>query len=58
MQAVVELPFEVWLPIEIKAYREYEVIRKGKTIHVRGNQLQVGDNVRHDGAWKKVISFQ
>jgi hypothetical protein len=58
MQAVVELPFDVWKPIEIKTYREYEVFRKGKRIQVKGNQIEVGDNVRHDGAWKKVISFQ
>ncbi len=56
--AVVELPFSVWQPIELRSRQVYEVYRDGSDYEVTGDQVQVHDSVRHDEAWKRVISFQ
>ncbi len=56
--AVVELPFDVWQPIELRSGQVYEVFRDGSKSEVTGDQVQVHDSVRHDEAWKRVISFQ
>jgi len=56
--AVVELPFGVWQPIDLESDEVYEVFRAGSKYQVTGDQVTVGDSVKHDGDWKRVISFQ
>jgi len=51
--AVVELPFDVWQPIELRSSQVYEVFRNGSKSEVTGDQVQVQDSVRVDEAWKK-----
>ena len=56
--AVVELPFDVWQPIELRSRQVYEVFRDGSKSEVAGDHVQVQDSVRVDGTWKRVISIQ
>jgi hypothetical protein len=56
--AVVELPFSVWQPIELRSGQVYEVYRNGSNYEVTGDHVQVHDSVRVDEEWKRVISFQ
>jgi len=56
--AVVELPFSVWQPIELRSGQVYEVYRDGSNAEVTGDHVQVQDSVRVDEEWKRVISFQ
>jgi hypothetical protein len=56
--AVVELPFDVWQPIELRSRQVYEVFRDGSNSEVTGDHVQVQDSVRVDGTWKRVISIQ
>ena len=58
IRAVVELPFDLWQPIDLESSRVYEVYRTGSERKVTGDHVQVHDSVRVDEEWKRVISFQ